>query len=101
MDLGGVCLGDFAPLVGSSFRVVDPETEVASLELSRAEPVRAWPGAPRQDPFSLVFRAPASCALLQGSYVLEHQTLGSLSLFLVPIGPTGDGRGLAYQAIFN
>jgi len=101
MDHGDVCLADFAPHVGSSFRVVHPQAGVASLELSGAEPLRAWPGAPRRDPFSLVFRGPASYGLPQGTFVLEHESLGSLSLFLVPIGPARDGRGFGYQAIFN
>ena len=32
-------------------------------------------------------------------YEIEHEKMGALSLFIVPIGP--DGEGLRYEAVFN
>jgi hypothetical protein len=46
-----------------------------------------------------VFRAPLAAVAVQRIYPLDHETLGSLELFLVPIGP--DERGLLYEAIFT
>lgn len=55
------------------------------------------PAAPRE-PFSLVFRGPAEPALAQAIQPLRHPRLGTLALFLVPIGADGDGR--RYEAVF-
>jgi hypothetical protein len=53
----------------------------------------------RRHPFSLVFREAGRAYLPQNIYRLDHPALGSLDLFLVPIGP--DHQGMLYQAIFN
>ena len=52
-----------------------------------------------REPFSLVFRGPKAPVLIQKIYPVEHQSLGALDLFLVPIGP--DGEGMRYEAIFT
>ena len=50
--------------------------------------------------FSLVFRSPLGDSYLpQQIYTLEHQALGKMDLFLVPIGP--DPVGMCYEVIFN
>jgi hypothetical protein len=49
--------------------------------------------------FSLVFIGAASPWLQQGSYKLTHAQMQECELFLVPIGPGGDG--MRYQAIFS
>ena len=55
--------------------------------------------------FSLLFNAPdwsAESHLPQSSYQLEHDALGALTLFLVPVGVGGDGRtGIDYEAVFS
>ena len=55
------------------------------------------PGQARQ-PFSLVVVAEGE-ALPQQTLTLEHEALGELQLFLVPVGPR-DG-GMAYEAVFT
>lgn len=53
-------------------------------------------------PFSLIFRhslLPQNAYLPQQIYHLEHPTLGTLDLFLVPLGP--DSEGMRYEAIFT
>jgi len=53
--------------------------------------------------FCLVFHdSGASLAnyLPQASYALEHEQLGTHRLFLVPIGPSQDGEGILYEAVF-
>jgi hypothetical protein len=53
----------------------------------------------RRQPFSLVFRGPRVPLLPQRIYRLEHDRMGALELFIVPLGPDGDG--LRYEAIFT
>jgi hypothetical protein len=54
---------------------------------------------PKRKPFSLVFRGPFTPLLRQQIYALEQETLGEISIFLVPIGP--DEAGQRYEAVFN
>jgi hypothetical protein len=54
---------------------------------------------PRQEQFSLLFRAPQDEPIQQGTYWLEHDQLGSGELFLVPVSK--DDNGVCYQAVFN
>ncbi len=71
------------------------------VEVQRAsyadDPAAVGPGAGRE-PFSLLFRGPRSPFAPQGTYRLEHDGLGRLELFLVPLGP--DSTGMRYEAIF-
>jgi uncharacterized protein DUF6916 len=53
----------------------------------------------RQRIFSLVFRGPLDQPLEQGLYPLTHESMGTESLFLVPIGQGADG--FRYEAVFN
>jgi hypothetical protein len=39
--------------------------------------------------------------LEQRIYPVEHPRLGTVGIFLVPLGSEGDPEGLHYQAIFN
>ncbi len=55
--------------------------------------------AGRRDPYSLVFRGPATPVLPQRIYRLRHDGMGDFELFLVPIGP--DSEGMRYEAIFT
>jgi len=50
-----------------------------------------------------VFHDPAGSAssfLPQAIYTFEHDQLGTLQIFIVPIGPAADGQGMRYEAIF-
>ena len=49
--------------------------------------------------YALVFRSRDKTHVPQGIYGIEHEALGLLELFLVPIGP--DEVGMRYEAIFN
>ena len=101
MDLMTARLADFVPWVGTEFRVADEAGDAVVLELTVAESLPPRSGAPRSEPFSLIFRGPRDRALEQRTCALEHHGLGRMALFLVPIGPGSDGRGPYYQAIFN
>ena len=92
--------GDFKSHLGTSFRLHLSAAE--QLELVLAE-VTAHPYLPpiprRRRGFSLLFRSVLPGHLPQGTYRLEHEQMGGLELFLVPIGPRGGG--MCYEAVFN
>jgi len=52
-----------------------------------------------QENFSLMFRAPGDAPPVQSIYRLEHDTLGAMDLFLVPVKKDADA--LYYEAVFN
>ena len=95
-DLEALTAGDFAPLLHEPFRI-DPGDgspfSVALIEITEADS-----GAVRQQ-FSLVFRGGPTPPLPQRIYAVEHERLGYVELFLVPLGP--DGAGERYEAVFT
>ena len=100
MDLEHLTAATFASHRGSLFRVVDAASDGTELRLIEADELPAQPGAPRAEPFSLVFTGPAEPRLEQRTYRLDHDELGELDIFLVPIGFAPDGE-LLYEAVFN
>jgi hypothetical protein len=93
-----ITLALFAPLIGQRF-TLDGIHAAGSLALIEAAALPAQPGAPRADPFALVFRATGEHRLTQGLARLTHASLGAVELFLVPIGQ--DAQGQHFQALFN
>lgn len=93
-------LADFARRLGTLFRLQPPAGQALELVLLEATPHRSLPPAPgRRAGFSLLFRSAGPGHLPQATYRLDHDDLGTLELFLVPIGPR-DG-GMCYEAVFN
>jgi hypothetical protein len=94
-------IATFASLVETTFRVhPGSDDDPIALRLVGVTPLGRQPNAPRVEPFALEFAGPAQPQLEQGIYRLEHETLGSMEIFLVPIGfdPAG---GVRYEAVFN
>lgn len=57
---------------------------------------------PRSQPFSVFFFQEAPRPILpQSIYRLEHETMGTMEVFLVPVGPDPRRRGMVYEAVFN
>lgn len=91
---------DFAPHLRQMFLVRLEGAEPVPLELVSVTELgpAARPGS--RPPFALHFLGPASPRYLaQHIYPLEHDQLGALDLFLVPLGPES-GR-MRYEAIFT
>jgi hypothetical protein len=94
---------NFAPAIGQRFALTGGDAPSLDLELLEASPQN--PEAPAADaagkraPFSLLFRGPSDPVLPQHIYKLEHNTLGVLEIFLVPVGT--DETGTTYQAVFG
>ena len=89
----------FLPLLHQTFRLAVDSGPV-DLELVDCSklPDHTGPGRKRE-PFSLLFRGPASPVHPQRIYTVEHQQIGPLEIFLVPVARTA--AGIEYQAIFN
>ena len=90
---------DFFARVGEEFRVATGEVAVALVLSEVTDLARPESPSPRRKPFSLIFRGPFRPQLVQRIWPLEHAALGTLEIFLVPIGP--DAEGVRYEAVFN
>jgi len=94
---------DFADRTGEQFRLRLPDERSLTLVLSEVTPGpdvggTGPDGAVRRQ-FSLLFGGPGDPQLSQGIWELDHDEMGALALFLVPIGKDADGT--RYQAAFG
>jgi hypothetical protein len=102
--LDRLTVSDFSEHVNATFRIQVEPGDSLELELIEARPIGPPPSDPeggRRQSFSLIFRGPPARLLEQRIYPVEHPRLGTLGIFLVPLGSEGDPNGLHYQAIFN
>jgi len=91
---------DFSDKVEQVFVLADPDVPAIPLTLAQAEPLSSkfsMPGS--RPPFSLTFVARDPRVLPQRIYRVEHNGLGALDLFLVPLAKDADG--VSYCATFN
>lgn len=86
---------EIAEHVKTKFRVHVDESNVLEMELVRIDEGHS---TPRQEQFSLIFECP-HIYLPQRIYRMEHERMGNISLFLVPIGKIEDN--FIYEAVFN
>lgn len=88
----------FEEQLNTPFRVhfgAEAPLEVTLYEVRLHEPH----DGPRKQPYSVYFRSPQRGVLPQAIYRVEHDHMGTLDIFLVPIGP--DAQGMRYEAVFN
>ena len=102
MGLGELTSADFLPYLNQAFLIRRQGGEPLKAELIEvtqlgSEPAGEAPSAGRR-PFSIVFRGPREPIYPQQVYEVQHGKIGSLSMFLVPIGP--DQEGMRYEAVF-
>jgi hypothetical protein len=95
VDLAGLKFDDFSPQLDTVFELRAHGGSIP-LRLVKADPAgdSGRPGGA----FSLLFVAPAGPFLPQSIYPLAHPAMGTMEVFLVPIGPTQGGNG--YHAVF-
>lgn len=74
------------------------EVILAQANILPASPAGAMDAG--NEKFSLLFRIPARAGLEQGIYSVEHQRLGRLSVFIVPVGGSINAHR-HYEAVFN
>lgn len=87
----------FRDRVGQVWSLDEPDTPPIEFTLTEAEPLVNYAKLARE-PFSLIFAAPGGL-VPQRPCNLRHDVLGSMEIFLVPVGRTEGG--LIYQAVFN
>lgn len=91
---------DFIPHLNSSFSIRLEGIDPIELEMVSVTELGEKFKPPARQPFSLHFLGPVSSQyLIQHIYRLEHEHMGALDLFIVPLGPEG-GR-MRYEAIFT
>ncbi len=91
---------DFTPHLHEVFHVQLEEGEPVELELLQVMDGDREHGPGGRTSFSLIFRGPLSRQyLVQHIHHLEHEKMGALDLFLVPIG--FEEGCMQYEAIFN
>jgi hypothetical protein len=90
---------DFEDKISQTFTINEDGFPATALTLTEAEllPPRVTPGG--RPPFSLIFVAKDDRVLPQRLYRIEQAGLGTIALFLVPVGR--DAAGVQYQALFN
>jgi hypothetical protein len=104
--------GDFRPHQGTRFRLtgrLPPDGLPATIETELVEVTEHGYSTPDsfRAPFSVLFYGPLQPVLPQGSYRVEHEQLGTLELFIVPVGPDESRvpgqapTAMRYEAVFG
>jgi hypothetical protein len=83
---------DFAPLRGDRFRIAPDDATPFDAELIEITEIPREPGG--RTPFSIVFRGGPDPPLPQRIYRVQHEGLGLMEIFLVPIASD------RYEAVF-
>ncbi len=83
--------------VGSTFGVRVDSGDAVKIELIECKALGRGETAERQ-PFSLLFRGAKGLDMPQQIYTMEHERLGSMEIFIVPVGPVEGGMG--FEAVF-
>lgn len=88
-----ITAGEFAALRGDRFRIAPDDAPPFDAELVEVTEIPREPGG--RAPFSLVFQGGPSPPLPQRIYRVEHDELGAIEIFLVPIAAD------RYEAVFT
>jgi hypothetical protein len=88
----------FEPLQGETFSLAQDGGPTLPLSLV-AVLGNGLRGHASREQFAIHFLGPATPVLPQRIYPLQHQQLGTLELFLVPI--KRDASGTTYEAVFT
>ena len=102
--LDKLSLADFEPYENQIFTVQLDETTTLDLDLIEMANVGRNPADDDQDrrwSFSLIFLGPADPVLEQQIVPLQHDQMGRLDLFLVPVGPHHKRGGMQYEVVFT
>ena len=88
----------FEAHLGTTFRIHYGGETPLEVVLFEVVPHERHSG-PREQPFTARFRGPRQPILTQQIYKIEHSPMGTMDIFIVPIGP--DAQGMRYEAVFN
>ena len=87
---------DFRKCLQTGFELAAPGSSPVPLTLVDVHESFA---TPKMESFSLLVHGPLTPWFRQATYRLQHEKLGALDVFLVPLGPAGDS--MQYEAVFN
>src|SRR4026209_1883363 len=87
---------DFVSRLNTKFRVFFNEEEATEVELVEVTKLRQ---KPRYEAFAVTFLAPNNVPPEQRLCKVEHDTLGTTELFLVPFAQ--DEKGIRFETVFN
>lgn len=86
----------FTENLNTKFRIPFDSSKAAELELIEVVEARS---TSRQQQFSVFFRGPLEYRLPQATYRMEHEKMGEIDLFIVPVAR--EPEGFRYEAVFN
>ena len=98
--LESLTINDFSDKIGQVFKIKFEDNVEVDLTLAKAEVGKYKTPGTMREPFSLLFSGPGNLRLSQGAFALENEALGSLPIFIVPVGENTDGT-ISYQAVFS
>ena len=91
---------DFKRHLNTKFNVRLDGGGTLALELEEVQPFPALTHARGDmERFSIYFRGPADVLLNQRIHHVEHEGMGELDIFLVPVEQ--DAKGFRYEAVFS
>lgn len=90
---------DFEALTDQEFRVRGEQMPEAAAKLIEVETLGSPAGPSGRAPFSLLFACDPDSEPMQAVFDIEHERLGTQSVFMVPVGK--DDRGLLMEAVFT
>jgi hypothetical protein len=92
-SLESLSVADFETLRGGRFRIAPDDSPAFEVELVEVTEIAREPGG--RAPFSLVFQGGPNPPLPQRIYRVQHEGLGEMEIFLVPIASD------RYEAVFT
>lgn len=87
---------EFAAQLNTKFHIYFSAEQATEVELTQVTKLHE---KFRTESFELLFAAPDTVPPFQSLYKIEHDTLGTLELFLVPVAK--DEKGLHFEAVFS
>ncbi len=92
-------LATYEPHVGDTFRLEFADHPPIELTLVNAAPGPWQPPEGGRTAFRLEFSGPSEPLLEQRTYRMQHAGLGTIEIFIVPIGR--DDKRATYEAVFT
>jgi len=103
--LDKLTLSSFEPYKNQIFKLQLADDSTMNLELIEAANVGRNPVDYGEDErrwsFSLIFLGPVDPILEQQVVTLQHDDMGQLDLFVVPVGAHHQREGMQYEVIFT
>ena len=91
---------EFERHLNTKFNVRLSEEQAVPLVLEEVQPFPALKHARGDmERFSLFFRGPGDVPLVQHIYRVEHEAMGEMDIFLVPVAL--DAQGFRYEAVYS